>query len=785
MFIKKEGIMNRWLLRVVLLIAVLTVVWSVGMAQKAVTIPQLQQIPLDSLKKLDTLQNLSAGLNLDKSPNWHLSNTLADTVNITGVVIVKPGVLTYTLARYNIFIQDTTTGQVFAGINVLTNDTSTQAQSTGFTALDTGMVVTLAGRVTEFGSSSQNNSLTELFHYTVSAPIYTSPPPISIGTIIPRPAPREVAVSELANGSLPHPSTAEKYESMYIVVRNVTVTSVDYNTGRFSFADSVGNTGYMYDGSQWYTLRGHKVSSSRYAPPPVGTKLAYLRGVVLPQTRSLTCGDYTVMPLYPGPSQQSGSKYAGDILVSSFSPQITGIDRTPGVPRPTDAVTVSWKAKNLNAGGKIDSSFFNWSFGSNSARKWVRSAKLTPTSGDSMYTATIPAANGDSLVSYYVEAYGGGVYGASPDPTVPNFYQIRQNGLSIKDIQFTPFAGGIGPFLGDTVTVSGVITADTTDIKQPISNIPRLWMASAAGAWNGIAIWGSTAGVRIDTMRRGDSLQVTGIVDERGVSSNDRRTSIGVLSYNFVRRGVTVPAATTISMSGSGSVSYQDANRPVKGATVFEQWESVLIKTPTVFVNMLNADNSATGSTSNFGEFFVSTTKGATTLAFGIRVNDDGTNAFYCDTTVAYQTAWASAHPFSPPKKKLIPVAASIGSLTAIMTYSNGEYKLEPRKDDDFGIISAVYRDPAVVPTSFELSQNYPNPFNPTTTIRYYVPKAGGVTLKVYNMLGQEVMTLVNGHQNAGAYVVVFDASRLSSGVYLYQMTSENFSSVKKMMLLK
>jgi hypothetical protein len=777
--------MNRWLIRVLLLAMVLTVMWSVGLAQKVVTIPQLQQTPLDSLKKLDTLQAGTGGKSLQQSPYWHGSDaTGADTVTITGVVIVKPGILTYTLARYNIYLQDTTSGAVFAGINVLTNDTSTQAQSTGITALDTGMVVTLTGRVTEFGS--QNNSLTELFHYTVSAPIYTGPPPISIGNIIARPAAREIQLGDLANGNLPKPSTGEKYESMYVVVRNVTVISADYSTGRFSFQDSLGNIGYMYDGSGWYTLRGHKFSSSRYTPPPVGTKLSYLRGVVLPQTRSLTCGDYTIQPLYPGPREQSNSKYPGDIGIASFSPQITGITRTPTPPKRTDVITVTWKAKNLNTGGKIDSSFFDWKIGWRNGLPWNRT-KAVATSGDSLYVATIPAINADTLVGYFTEAYGGGVYGAAPDSSIPNFFQIRQSGLTVRDVQFTPFVNGLSGFVGDTVTVSGVVTADTTDIKQPISSRPRLWMAAAAGAWNGIAVWAPALGpTGLDTLVRGDSIQITGIVDEKGVSSNDSRTSIQVLTLSLKKRGVTVPAATTIGMSGSGSVSYQDANRPVKGTTAFEQWESVLIKTPTVYVNMLNADNAAVTGTSNFGEFFVSTTKGATTTAFGIRVNDDGTNSFYCDTTVAYKTSWASSHPISPAKTKAIPVGASIGSITAIMTYSNGEYKLEPRKNDDFGTITGItYKIGDIIPQNYELSQNYPNPFNPSTTIRYSLPTSSLVTLRIFNILGQEVMRLVDGQQKAGAYAVVFDASRLSSGVYFYQLQTDAFSNVKKMMLLK
>ncbi|HEX2963513.1 MAG TPA: T9SS type A sorting domain-containing protein [Ignavibacteriales bacterium] len=89
------------------------------------------------------------------------------------------------------------------------------------------------------------------------------------------------------------------------------------------------------------------------------------------------------------------------------------------------------------------------------------------------------------------------------------------------------------------------------------------------------------------------------------------------------------------------------------------------------------------------------------------------------------------------------------------------------------------------VPTVYSLAQNYPNPFNPATTIRYAVPQAGMVTLKIYNMLGQEIATLVNKMQNAGSYEVSFDASRLSSGIYLYNLTSGSFSSTKKMMLVK
>ncbi len=89
------------------------------------------------------------------------------------------------------------------------------------------------------------------------------------------------------------------------------------------------------------------------------------------------------------------------------------------------------------------------------------------------------------------------------------------------------------------------------------------------------------------------------------------------------------------------------------------------------------------------------------------------------------------------------------------------------------------------IPISYSLDQNYPNPFNPSTTINYSIPVSGRVTLRIFNVLGQEVGTLLNSDQNAGKYQLTFDASQYSSGVYFYRIEAGTFSAVKKMMLLK
>ena len=109
-------------------------------------------------------------------------------------------------------------------------------------------------------------------------------------------------------------------------------------------------------------------------------------------------------------------------------------------------------------------------------------------------------------------------------------------------------------------------------------------------------------------------------------------------------------------------------------------------------------------------------------------------------------------------------------------TYRTGLY--------EFTIITSI-DDPIEPIIDYDLIQNFPNPFNPSTTIRYQIPQDGIVTLKIYNILGSEVATLVNEEKVAGHYEVNFNANSLSSGVYFYKIQAGGFISSKKMILLK
>ncbi len=99
--------------------------------------------------------------------------------------------------------------------------------------------------------------------------------------------------------------------------------------------------------------------------------------------------------------------------------------------------------------------------------------------------------------------------------------------------------------------------------------------------------------------------------------------------------------------------------------------------------------------------------------------------------------------------------------------------------------VQAVENESIKLPNNYELSQNYPNPFNPSTKIRFDLPQSGLVTLKVYDILGKEVATLVNEDKSAGYYEVNFNASNFASGVYFYRITAGKFTAIKKLLLIK
>jgi hypothetical protein len=147
---------------------------------------------------------------------------------------------------------------------------------------------------------------------------------------------------------------------------------------------------------------------------------------------------------------------------------------------------------------------------------------------------------------------------------------------------------------------------------------------------------------------------------------------------------------------------------------------------------------------------------------------------------------WAATDPTQALTAALVDSILAGHIYANFHTAANGGGEIRGQLQFPSAIATSVERISETVPASFSLHQNYPNPFNPSTTITFDLPRSGRVALKIFNVLGQEVATLLDEVKEAGGYSVRFDASKLASGTYVYQLKTEaGIASVKKMMLLK
>ncbi len=185
--------------------------------------------------------------------------------------------------------------------------------------------------------------------------------------------------------------------------------------------------------------------------------------------------------------------------------------------------------------------------------------------------------------------------------------------------------------------------------------------------------------------------------------------------------------------------------------------------------------------------------------SFYANVSEDKVNLNWSTSTETNNSGF-NIERSSGSEFQVIGFAAGHGTTTEIQSYtftddnvSNGKYSYRLKQIDLDGTFeySKTIEVEVTTPLEFSLAQNYPNPFNPSTTIKYNIPSEGtglalsAVTLKVYDVLGKEVATLVNEEKPAGNFEIEFDATHLSSGVYYYQLRTGEFVETKKMILLR
>ena len=130
-------------------------------------------------------------------------------------------------------------------------------------------------------------------------------------------------------------------------------------------------------------------------------------------------------------------------------------------------------------------------------------------------------------------------------------------------------------------------------------------------------------------------------------------------------------------------------------------------------------------------------------------------------------------------------IAVDVSGNVYVTDYSNGSGTAVDYATIKYSQLVGFQPISSEIPDMFSLSQNYPNPFNPSTNINFSIPKSSFVTLKVFNIMGKEISSLVNENLNPGVYSFDFNAEDLASGIYFYKLTAGEFSEVKKMTMIK
>ena len=194
----------------------------------------------------------------------------------------------------------------------------------------------------------------------------------------------------------------------------------------------------------------------------------------------------------------------------------------------------------------------------------------------------------------------------------------------------------------------------------------------------------------------------------------------------------------------------------------------------------------------NFPDYSTSPTIAASGLAVHIVTKGNGATELFYKNSTNGGVSWSSLVGLTnDPGYKFNPSIAVSDSVVNVVWQDNrdGNDEIYYTRNPTGNIIGILNNNPEI-PNNFLLKQNYPNPFNPVTNIVYNLPVDAEVSLRIYNLLGQEVKTLVNGMQNKGRYEVLLNGTKLASGMYIYVMeanteSGSNFREVKKMVLVK
>lgn len=684
----------------------------------------------------------------DSITTWAPSPMAGDTVRVQGVVMFTPivnrdtdrrvimGNIQANAAAFYIQAEDRSPWS-----SIFVYQTDTAISGTLWAIVDTASIYEFTGVVTTYGD------LTEFI-------LVTSPQPIQLtfqGTTATGNRPDPIPLNIDSCFASPDPSNTlynlklRKYLGMYVQVSSDATHSIRTSnlvggsgttSGSFFIDNGNGRTIEVFAQSKYFKTTTANLQTN-YVAPSNGSYLSYVKGIL-----GEYGGVYEIIPIYPS---DLGPKLKGP-------PLITNCKRDPGVVTSNTPVTVTATVVgNMGAGVKSVQLF-------TTTNGVLDSLNMTKGTGadSTKYLCVIPGIASDSaFVGYYVKAIGSdSLASTSPNNITTSqfsyFVLNASNPLTIQHVRYSPFGSGYSSYYGYKVKISGVVIADTSDIPgNHGTNPPRVYIQNGSTPWSGIKLGVvGTIGSQITGLVRGDNVTVEGTI-----TLNAYGTVIDTLDLLTINsHGNPLPAPQVMKTADVGTF--------LLGKLSAEPWNGCLVTYQDVTIDSANADG-----TSNFGESY-----GQDAAA--------GTHT---------RLIWSDGNTFLNAGASAVNVHKGdhFSSITGVLGYTHAYYKLCPRKDNDIVGFTDIKSDKNVIPTAYKLNQNFPNPFNPSTIISYDLPKSGIVSIKIFNVLGQLVRTLVNQSQVAGTHQVTFNANSLNSGIYFYSLTVDNFTQVKKMILIK
>jgi len=437
-----------------------------------------------------------------------------------------------------------------------------------------------------------------------------------------------------------------------------------------------------------------------------------------------------------GFTRDGGDEYYGinprttaDIEILSNPPLIEDVERTVGVPTSSDAVVVS---ANITDNVSVVSATLHYSVDNGDFTE----VAMTP--ARTVYSGTIPAQADGAFVRYFISSVDNeGDFAQMPGDTTNRiyFYHVNDGDMTIYAIQNTMGYDYDGSaYTGYEVTVEGIVTTDTTDWTN------NFYMQNGNTEWTGIWVYS-------DSLHPGicDQIRITGTVQENyGVTRLGQITDMEILQTNVALPDPIV--CTTLELSTAGELP--------------EAFESCLIR-----VNNVTVSDPYPDAPGNFGEIEISDGSG------GVRI-DDAFTGWNGNLDSTYKLN----HTFE--------------SVIALGYYSFSNYKLLVRNYDDLIGWHTSNEGDAPVIEKYSLSQNYPNPFNNSTTVRFSIARDVPLSIKVYDILGNEVRNLYHQKAHQGSYELRWDGRDnrgiiVGTGIYFVRMQAGEFVTSRKMLFVK